>query len=80
MLKMYLFKLMGTGDTGGNGQAAPRHVEQGQGSGQGTVTTLPRILVAETVGEPTKNQEMKGCKYDRLDASMTPDAHIGKDI
>ena len=40
---------MGTGDTGHNGLAAPRHVDQGQEAGQESVTTQLQLMVAETV-------------------------------
>ena len=40
---------MGTGGTGINGLAAPRHVDQGQEAGQESVTTQLQLMVAETV-------------------------------
>ena len=43
---------MVTGDTGHNGLAAPKPVDQGQEAGQGSVTTQLQLMEAETV----KNQ------------------------
>ena len=46
---------MGTGETGHSGLAAPRHVDQGQEAGQGSVTTQLQPMEAETV----KNQAVR---------------------
>ena len=46
---------MVTGDTGPNGLAAPKPVDQGQGAGQGSVTTQLQLMEAETV----KNQAVR---------------------
>ena len=49
---------MVTGGTGGNGLAAPRHVDLAIEAGQETVTTQLQLMEAETVRDPAQRLEL----------------------
>ena len=49
---------MVTGGTGGNGLAAPRHVDLEIEAGQETVTTQLQLMEAETVRDPARSLKL----------------------
>ena len=57
MHNKYSFQLLGTGETGRNGQNVQRHVDLGKEAGQGTVTTQLQLMEARTVQDQARSQE-----------------------